>query len=233
MRETGVRTGVAWVAVVLGPLAPVLVVVWLVVSFRRHPDAASRAELLRRAGFVLALAAGAFSAVFAAGEAFDDPGGWSGLALVAAWAVPAVVLAFAAWRWPQRSLPLFVALTAGVIALEVARAVEPGGWRSFERGRGPVATIAALVVVTVTAFLAWRRPFVGGLHLLAIPLATFIVAATVGPVGSGMTAVAFAGLLPGGLFVLAAAYARGAAQPVPGSRPNRSSSTTRSVHAAS
>ncbi len=45
-------------------------------------------RVLKRAGFALSALFTAFCAMFAAGSAADDPGGWKAVWLIAAWAVP-------------------------------------------------------------------------------------------------------------------------------------------------
>ncbi len=47
-----------------------------------------------------------FAALFglvAAGYAFEEPGGWAAVGMVAAFVVPAAVLALVAWRWPAHA----------------------------------------------------------------------------------------------------------------------------------
>ena len=202
----------AWIAVtmgavVLGPLTPLVVLVWTIIYFGRHPDPATRALFLKRSAFVLVMAAAGFFTLFAAGDALSDPGGWKGLALVASWAVPAALLAVAGWRWSQRALVAFIALTVALVALDVWRAVDPEGWRSFENGHGPASTIATFVVVASMGFLAWQRPKVGGALMLALPIASLTLAAMVHDVGSAPIAAAGVGALPGVLFLLSAYYA--------------------------
>lgn len=43
-------------AVILGPFTPIVALVWAVVYFMRHRDAATRARFLKRAGFLLVIA---------------------------------------------------------------------------------------------------------------------------------------------------------------------------------
>lgn len=205
-------------AVVLGPLTPIAAIAWAIVYLVRHPDAATRASFLKRAGFIVVVGPAAFFALFVAGEALSEPGGWTGLALVAGWALPAAILAVVGWRWPDRALIVFAALTAAVLALELWYASNPDGWRAFEDEHGPISTIVTFVVVATMAFLAWRRPKVGGALMLAVPLASMALATFVHELGPAAIAAGAAGVVPGVLFLLSAYYSRraGPARPTTG-----------------
>ena len=85
----------AWLLVVAVSLLLVVVVV------ARRQDPLRRARLLKQAGLgVMAVVTALFGLVVAA-EMFTDPGGWTALGLVAAWAVLLVILAAMAWYQPE------------------------------------------------------------------------------------------------------------------------------------
>lgn len=111
-------------------------------------------------GFVAAL--GLFGALFVAGETISDPGGWQGVALVAAWAVPMLVLVVLALRLPAaaaRVLP-WALLVAGVLMLLDAAGAYP-------RDAGPVGTITMFAVVVPCGLLGLQRAFLAGTLVLA------------------------------------------------------------------
>jgi hypothetical protein len=81
-------------------LLPVLVVVALAVILARR-NVASRARVLKRSAFVLMALFTFVVTMFVAGEAFDDPGGWEAVGLVAGWVLPIVGLALLAWYRPE------------------------------------------------------------------------------------------------------------------------------------
>jgi len=55
---------------------------------------------MTRVAFGLMVALTALFGLFAAGYAFEDPGGWQAWGIVAAVAVPLLALTFVAHRWP-------------------------------------------------------------------------------------------------------------------------------------
>jgi len=153
-------------AVILtGGLAIVVVIpIWLQVYFRRHPETALRARLLRRIGFGLMACMTAFLGLFIVGETLTDEG-WTGLGLVAAGGVPlALVLAVTWWR-PERAVPILAVLIAGVIVLSVWAAISEA-WRAFEDRNGPLRTV---LVWAVGAARRLARPEADGSRRLDAP----------------------------------------------------------------
>jgi hypothetical protein len=59
----------------MGFLSLLLIIVLGVVYFSRHPDAASRARFLKRAGYGSMAFAIIFFALFVIGQSVSDPGG--------------------------------------------------------------------------------------------------------------------------------------------------------------
>lgn len=145
----------AWLLVVAASLLLVVVVV------ARQRDPLRRARLLKRAGLgVMAVVTALFGLVVAA-EMFTDPGGWTALGLVAAWAVLLVILAAMAWYRPEGATRLFAVLIAAVIGVSVWFAANPEDWRGFEDRHGPIRAILSLVLAAAVALLGVngrRRP---------------------------------------------------------------------------
>ncbi|HEX2893621.1 MAG TPA: hypothetical protein VHO29_06415 [Marmoricola sp.] len=111
-------------------------------------------------GLVAAL--GLFGALFIAGETLADPGGWQGIGLVGAWAVPMGALTVLALRQPAvagRVLP-WALLVAGVLLLADAAGAYP-------RDAGPVGTITMFAVVVPSGLLGLHRAFLAGVLVLA------------------------------------------------------------------
>ncbi len=162
-------------------------------------------RILRIVALVWAAAITTLAGAFAAGEALADPGGLAGVAMVALWVVPLVILLVLALRDPERALPLLAAVVLGVAVLAVWQATTP---RTFDR-MGPVAAIASLVPLLPLAVSGRRRPWAAGLLLTALGLAPVAVAAFVGQVGMvSAMALAIPILLSGVLLLLAAVLVR-------------------------
>jgi hypothetical protein len=120
-------------------------------------------------GIVAAL--GLLGALFVAGETLDDPGGWEGVGLVAAWAVPMVALVVLVLRWPAvagRLLPWALAV-AGVLLL-----VDAAG--AYPRDTGPVGTITMFAVAVPCGLLGARRAFEAGVLVLGAAAVQFAAA---------------------------------------------------------
>jgi len=126
---------------------------------------------------------GLFAWFFIAGEAMSDPGGLRGAGLVALWTVPWAALAVFAWFRPERATVVLAFLTAAVVVLAVWFALDPGGWRSFENGHGPVRAIGVFVLMLPLALLAWRRPRIAGWMLLIVGLVPVLAASVAGGAG--------------------------------------------------
>lgn len=113
------------------------------------------------------------AAAFTAGEALNDPGGWSGIGLIALWGVPLVALAALSWRKPDLASRIVGGAVIGVVALDSWAAFGPSGSASFEHGIGPVRAIVTFALAGVLAVLAVKRTARAGWMLTvigAIPL---------------------------------------------------------------
>lgn len=180
---------------------------------------------LRYTAFTLMAIVGAFGALFIAGELFNDPGGAVAVALIALWLVPLLALAAAAWWRPDRAAPWFVGATVLVATfalLDAALELVPRDqW-------GPVTTIAVFALGVPLAFLALRRPLLGGLLLVVAALAQLAAGLVTfaghgdGPgagamLGGSVGVAAMPMLVAGVLFLVAARLAR--ESPSPGHAP--------------
>lgn len=167
------------------------------------PHGISRA--LRLVALAWAAVVTVLAGAFAAGEALADPGGITGVAMVALWVVPLAVLVVLAIRAPERALPLLAAVVVGVVVLAVWQATTP---RTFDR-IGPAAAIASLVALLPLAIIGRWRPWATGLLLAALALAPIGATALVGHIGMGSSiAIAIPILLAAVLLLLAALLAR-------------------------
>ncbi|WP_132196938.1 MULTISPECIES: hypothetical protein [Kribbella] len=117
---------------------------------------------------------GLLGVMFVAGEAFDDPGGWSAVGMTASWLVPLVALSVFAVLRPESAGPVFVAATALAVGFTLADSafgiIPRDDW-------GPVAAIVVFALGVALAFLGLRRAMLAGLLMVTAGLAQ--LAATV------------------------------------------------------
>ncbi|MBC7290508.1 MAG: hypothetical protein H5T83_04100 [Actinotalea sp.] len=107
--------------------------------------------------------------VFAAGYAFQDPGGWLAVGLVAAYVVPAVGLGLVAWRWPERAM-----VTVVPVVVLVALPLFSDTVRGWFDEVGPVLALATGVAAVVLAILGLHRPGLAGTLLIAVAAFIFV-----------------------------------------------------------
>lgn len=143
-------------------LGPALLYAWL------HRDDTQRAA--RGAALVLAGTYAVFFAMFAVGEAFADPGGWVAAGGTAAWLVPMVILAMAAWYRPGWAGGALRVLLLGLVAIYVWSGATPEAWTAFEAEHGPVRALVGFGLAGPMAVLGWKRPREAGVMLLVLPL---------------------------------------------------------------
>jgi hypothetical protein len=190
----------AWLLVVAASLLLVVVVV------ARQRDPLRRARLLKRAGLgVMAVVTALFGLVVAA-EMFTDPGGWTALGLVAAWAVLLVILAAMAWYRPEGATRLFAVLIAAVIGVSVWFAANPEDWRGFEDRHGPIRAILSLVLAAAVALLGVKRTAAAGVLLLVLGVVPVVVSGLGSPLGlASLAVVSSAAVIAGVLYLSSAA----------------------------
>lgn len=178
-----------------------------------HPplDVAGRSRASRRAlggpvltGLVVGAAFVGLAALFVAGSAFADPGGWSAVGMTAAWLVPLVALvALAFWR-PRQSVPVLVVAALLPLALGTWSLVDPTAARDWENRVGPVGLVVLLVVGAGLVTLGLSRPGLAGAVLLVVTVVPPLLAA-LAP-GAGRGAPLSLGLLTLPLVVSAVLY---------------------------
>ena len=119
------------------------------------------ARALRVVGVVLTSLFAVFGILFAAGYAFEDPGGWKGVAIFASMVVPLVVLTWAARKHPDTALRWVLAGVALLLAYAVAGLF-------VELLDLPVVPLASLVLSVPAAVLGLRNARRGGELLLLV-----------------------------------------------------------------
>lgn len=77
------------------------------------------AKFVKYLAFTVMLLFGVFGSLFAAGYAFEDPGGWASVGMVAAQLIPFVILAVVAVRKSDWAVPVFVVITIAVSGLNI------------------------------------------------------------------------------------------------------------------
>jgi hypothetical protein len=158
-----------------------------------------RARFLKWAGFTLMALSTVFAGAFIVGETFTDPGGGKAAGLVAAWAVPLLVLAALAWYRPGWAVRVLAVLTAAVIGMSVWFAVSP-------RGKGPTEAVLTFALAAAIALLGLKRTATAGVLLLVVGIVPVAVSSLVrghGGFGS-LAAVSFAPVVTGVLYLLSA-----------------------------
>lgn len=192
----------AWLSVV----AVILILAVVLVVRQRGP--VQRARILKRVGFGVMAVVTAFFGLFVVGETFTDPGGWKALGLVAAWALPLMLLAAVAWYRPDRAVRLFAVLIAAVIGVSVWFAMDPEGWRAFEDRHGPIRAIISFVLAATLALLGLKRTAVAGVLLLVLGVVPVVVSSLGSPLGfASLAVVSSAPFIAGILYLWSAALA--------------------------
>lgn len=167
--------------------------------------------------------------LFAAGYAPDDPGGWRGVGMVAAYTVPTALLAGAAWRWPERATVAVVPVVLLVALAWLALPLLPHDVHEWLGQVGPLPAVATAAVATTLAVLGLHRPGLAGALLVGLPLAAFVGlvldanALREGPGPAGLLSTSDGVILPpmvvaGLLLLVGHALARHAGRPVAGAR---------------
>lgn len=138
------------------------------VYFARHHHRVLRARFLRRAGFAIGASCIGLFATLLAGEAMADPGGWNGVGLVSAWAVPLVAGMQLAWYGPRIARWLFPVLTGSYVLLILWLAANPDGWRALENRYGPLRAVLVLVLAAGLTVYGTRSVGTAGVLLLLL-----------------------------------------------------------------
>lgn len=185
----------------------------------RRGNAARTARWLRRSGFGLMAAVALISSAFLVGETFEDPGGPAAVGWTASWLAPLAALIALAWKHPPRALPVFVTLAGIVVGLTLWAALQPGAWRGFEDGHGPVRTVIVLVLAAAIAVYGLHLPRAAGVLLLCIGVVPLALSSLAEHLASGSLVVAATPASLTGVLYLAAAQLDPATGQVPVRHP--------------
>ncbi len=132
------------------------------------------AKVLKWVAFSVSIAWGLLFSLFAAGYALDSPGGWDGVGLIAAYAVPMVLLALVAWFRPAIGSILLV---VAIILQVVCNVLDPilGG---FSGSGHPDGADFTLVLLVALACLGVHRARLAGALLVALAVLPFAAGAS-------------------------------------------------------
>ncbi len=153
----------------------------------RHDDALGRALALRRVGLGIVLVFAAMSAVFMAGAALDNPGGWAAIGMIAAWTVPLGALALFGWLRPRLALRVLLVAAITLIALDALTLVGVHSVQIFQRSYGPARDIAGVVLMAALGVVGYKIPGRAArlaVVTFALPLAITAIAEPAGAVVS-------------------------------------------------
>ena len=123
------------------------------------------AKVLRYTAFTLMLLFGLLFGLFAAGYAFEDPGGWTAVLMTAGSVLPVVALAAYAMIRKEAAGPVFIAITAfvglGTVLDSLVEIVPRDDW-------GPVLAISVFSLGVALAFLGLYRATLAGLLMVGL-----------------------------------------------------------------
>lgn len=136
-------------------------------------------------GFVVGTAFVGIAALFVAGSALTDPGGWLGVGMTAVWLVPLVALAVLALLRPRQAVPVLVGTALLPLAFGAWSLVDPTGARDWENGIGPVSLVVLLVVSAGLVTIGLSRPTFAGALLLVVTVVPPLLAALAPGPGRG------------------------------------------------
>lgn len=132
---------------------------------------AGSGRVVRWIGFILTAVFGLLGGLFAAGYAFEDPGGPAAVAMLLAWLVPMVGLAVFALLRPGPAAPVMIVLTLVVGLFSV---LDPAVGLVPRDSWGPVGTVAMLPVAVGLAALGLHRARLGGVLLVTLAVLQFL-----------------------------------------------------------
>lgn len=139
-----------------------------------------------RVALSCALGFAVLGTLFAAGYAFEDPGGLEAWALVSTWVLPMIGGGLWAWFSPRTAEPVLWAMTAAVVAMSTSLFLAPEAWQEFMDERGPVTAIAALAVGTCLAVWGYHRPVRASAALIAVAISPLVAALLLADLGYAM-----------------------------------------------
>lgn len=123
------------------------------------------AKVLRYTAFTLMMVFGLFGGLFAAGYAFEDPGGWTAVLMTAGSVLPVIALAVYALVRKEAAGPVFVVVTAFVglstVLDSLVNVVPRDDW-------GPVLAVSVFSLGVALAFLGLYRATLAGLLMVVL-----------------------------------------------------------------
>lgn len=132
------------------------------------------ATVVKRIGAWGLIGFAALFGLFAAGYAFEDPGGWAAVGIVATVLVPTALLVIAAWRWPEHATRTVVPVVVLIALSWVLLPLFPDEIRDWFDQVGPVFAMATTVAAVALAVLGLHRPGLAGTLLVAIAAFVFV-----------------------------------------------------------
>jgi MFS family permease len=200
---------------------PVLVLIGLTAwKLSSDHDPERRGRFLREEGLIFTGLIAGFFALFVIASAMEDPGGWEGAAIVAAWVLPIAGLGALAWFWPRVATVVLGVIVVAVFGLFVWSGLHIDWWRTFEDDHGPIRSLLLFATIVPVAVLGWRRPLIAAGLLGGCMLAVAAVAVLYGSgIGNAILMAASPALVTAVLYVMAARL--GSPQPQqPGHTPS-------------
>ena len=114
---------------------------------------------LKWLGFAITAAFAGFCGLIVVGYTLTDVGGWKAVGLIAAVAVPLVLLCLVAYHRPSVAVPLLAVAACVPIGFGVMQLLDYQRWSDWEDQTGPVSLVLVLLVAVPLAVLGLsRRP---------------------------------------------------------------------------
>lgn len=132
---------------------------------------------LKWLGFAMTAAFAGFSGLIVVGYTLTDVGGWKAVGLIAAVAVPLVLLCLVAYHRPSVAAPLLGVAACVPIGFGVMQLVDYQRWSDWEDQTGPVSLVLVLLVAVPLAVLGLSRAGTAGRLLLAATVIPLLLAA--------------------------------------------------------
>lgn len=163
---------------------------------------------MRKVAFYVLNGFAVLATLFISGYAFEDPGGWQGVGLMAGIVVPMVVLGLLAWRFPDGMHAPLLAISLISVVISWSQAYWQDSWREFLNRTGPVlATSTFALVFALSVYARYHDEFFGGVLMVIVAispiLAMFVVlGAHVGLLGGSTSAMLLPGVVIGFVYAV-------------------------------
>ena len=132
---------------------------------------------LKWLGFAITAAFAGFCGLIVVGYTLTDVGGWKAVGLIAAVAVPLVLLCLVAYHRPSVAVPLLAVAACVPIGFGVMQLLDYQRWSDWEDQTGPVSMVLVLLVAVPLAVLGFSRAATAGWLLLAATVLPLLLAA--------------------------------------------------------